>query len=534
MTFPVVSTNVITGFSVRGISINTSANIIYWTEYPTMKIRMGSLATIPVSPRTDVVTGLLELPRSLQFYPCVAPGIVSITADNNALCSGSTANLTANGITGNNALVTWYSGPLGTGANLGTGTTLSNVGVGTYYARVTGTCGTPAEKFITITGEITPPSITCPVNVVEPNMGGCNKSFHIDNPIYSDNCGSIQSLTWKLTGATTSSSLATGIKLLGTRTFNNGVTYVTYTAKDSANNTSTCSFTITLNDVVIPVFTTTNTSILDSFPSACLKSIFIPDVTFTDNCGTPLLTWNKAGATNESGSGQMGQTNFNVGVTNVTDTITDANGNKKTTAFTVTLLDNLPPNLTCPPDKTPSVLPSGCSKIVTTTPPSFSDNCTIQSLTWSMSGSTILSSPLTGINLVGSKTFNAGTTVVTYTAKDPSGNSTVCSFNVKLNTVDVCPTAIIARGISTSEVNVIKLKARLTPNPTTSSFALQIQSDSKEEVEVSVYNNEGKKVQYLKVTPQQVICIGEKYVNGMYLFEVRQGDKRTTVTGVKQ
>ena len=51
---------------------------------------------------------------------------------------------------GTDAVVKWYSGP---GANLtellGTGLTLS-VGPGTYYAVVTGTCGSPIELATTI------------------------------------------------------------------------------------------------------------------------------------------------------------------------------------------------------------------------------------------------------------------------------------------------------------------------------------------------------------------------------------------------
>jgi trimeric autotransporter adhesin len=88
---------------------------------------------------------------------CVNVGITSVTASNpGPLCSGQTTNLTANGVVGTNAVVTWWTGPNGTGTNLGTGTTLNNVGANTYYARVTGDCGAPAEASVTInsTGNI--------------------------------------------------------------------------------------------------------------------------------------------------------------------------------------------------------------------------------------------------------------------------------------------------------------------------------------------------------------------------------------------
>ena len=79
-----------------------------------------------------------------------AVGITSATATSASVCSGATTSVTANGVTGTNALVTWYSGAGATGSSLGTGTTLSDVGPGTYYAYVTGDCGTPAEASVTV------------------------------------------------------------------------------------------------------------------------------------------------------------------------------------------------------------------------------------------------------------------------------------------------------------------------------------------------------------------------------------------------
>ena len=75
--------------------------------------------------------------------------ITSVTAGSSSVCSGATTTLTANGVVGDGAVVTWYSGAGGTGTNYGTGTTYV-AGPGTYYARVTGDCGTAVEASITI------------------------------------------------------------------------------------------------------------------------------------------------------------------------------------------------------------------------------------------------------------------------------------------------------------------------------------------------------------------------------------------------
>ncbi len=460
-------------------------------------------------------------------------GITNITAATNPLCTNKKTTLTANGVTGASAMVTWWTGSNGRGTNVGTGLTVTQA-AGTYYARVSGACGTPVEASIIVIGDTVKPKLTCPANKIIANTGGCTKSIAIANPTISDNC-SIRALTWKMTGATVAASATTdGIKYVGTKTFNNGITIITYTLKDSANNINSCAFSLTLNDGVKPIFTKTNANLLDSIQSGCSKSLAIPPATFSDNCGTPILTWKMTGATVASASGQIGTYLFNGGVTTVTYTLTDSKGNTTTAAFTVTLLDKILPTITCPANLVTNTVGTACTKTIGIAPPVYADNCKVKTLTWTLTGVTALSSPATGINPVGVQTYKTGKTKVTYVAKDSIGNSTTCFYTIQLNTTNVCPTVFVPKAIGENNKETKSLKARITPNPTTSSFRLQIQTDSKEEIEVTVFNNEGKQVQQLKTTPKQTINIGEKYRQGSYLFEVRQGEKRTTVVGVKQ
>jgi hypothetical protein len=76
--------------------------------------------------------------------------IVAVTASLNPLCTGSRTTLTASGVKGYHAVVTWFTGPGGTGTNLGTGITLNNKPAGTYYARVTAGCGSPVEASLMV------------------------------------------------------------------------------------------------------------------------------------------------------------------------------------------------------------------------------------------------------------------------------------------------------------------------------------------------------------------------------------------------
>ena len=87
---------------------------------------------------------------SITITENVDAGILSADAAANPICGTSTTTLTATGVTGTNATVNWWTGAGGTGTNLGSGTTLPNVARGTYYARVTADCGTPAEASVTI------------------------------------------------------------------------------------------------------------------------------------------------------------------------------------------------------------------------------------------------------------------------------------------------------------------------------------------------------------------------------------------------
>ena len=103
--------------------------------------------------RTYTATGTLGTCTKTNTVTVTAAspvGITSVTADSNPICAGTTATLTANGVTGGNTVVNWFSGPGGTGEDFGPGLTLPNVPPGTYYARVTGDCGAPAEASLTL------------------------------------------------------------------------------------------------------------------------------------------------------------------------------------------------------------------------------------------------------------------------------------------------------------------------------------------------------------------------------------------------
>ncbi len=133
-----------------------------------------------------------------------------------------------------------------TGAQLPKGTTVI-----TWTA--TDASGLTSVCSVTITvNDNQAPVITCPANVNASNITDlCYASVTTANPIVSDNC-EVTALTWTMTGATTGNSPATGINYIGTYTLNVGVTTVSYTVYDQANNSRTCSFTVTVRDTQSP------------------------------------------------------------------------------------------------------------------------------------------------------------------------------------------------------------------------------------------------------------------------------------------
>ncbi len=91
------------------------------------------------------------------------------------------------------------------------------------------------------------------------------------------------------------------------------------------------------------------------------------------------------------------------------------------------------PIIDCRSDTVIIIEDGNCDPILSIgAPASFSDNCGIESLIYSMSGATNSNSPLTGLNDASGETFSVGLTTVTYTAIDSFGNNAFCSFNVEV------------------------------------------------------------------------------------------------------
>ncbi|MEI6411652.1 MAG: HYR domain-containing protein [Bacteroidota bacterium] len=196
--------------------------------------------------------------------------------------------------------------------------------------------------------DVTPPSITCPANISNPNSPStaCNAVVTYSTPNGSDNCG-------------LGSVSITGGQVSGT-TFPVGVTTNTWRATDVNGNTATCSFTVTVTDATLPSIScpaniTTNSNV----PGTCNAVVSYTTPTGSDNCGLSSITQT---------SGLPSGGTFPSGTTTNVWRATDVNGNTSSCSFTVTVNDATPPTISCPSSISTTNNPAtACSAVVTYT-----------------------------------------------------------------------------------------------------------------------------------------------------------------------
>ena len=262
---------------------------------------------------------------------------------------------------------------------------------------------------VTVNDNIVPVISSCPADIMVSLSGAtCDEVVNWVVPTATDNC-TVDSFT---------STHNPGDAFPG------GLTVVTYTATDLDGNVATCTFNVTVNDNIAPVITGCPADILISTSSTnCDEAVNWAMPTATDNCNVASFT-----STHNSGD------TFPSGITMVTYTATDLDGNVATCTFNVTVNDNIAPVISgCPTDILVSTRATTCDEVVNWVVPTAMDNCTLD---------TFSSTHNSG------DTFPAGTTVVSYTATDLAGNVATCNFNVIVNdnigpVISGCPADIV-------------------------------------------------------------------------------------------
>jgi hypothetical protein len=77
------------------------------------------------------------------------------------------------------------------------------------------------------------------------------------------------------------------------------------------------------------------------------------------------------------------------------------------------------------------------------------------------------------------------------------------------------------------------LNVMVTPNPTTSNFKLQVNTNGKENIQVRVLDLQGRELKRMIAQPFQSVAIGNDLKAGTYIVETRQGQQVKTTRVIK-
>ncbi|MDP4828083.1 MAG: HYR domain-containing protein [Flavobacteriales bacterium] len=263
---------------------------------------------------------------------------------------------------------------------------------------------------ITITDDESP-ILTCPADLTELVDSNCEFVVldYTSLAVVTDNCDTDVMLT---------QSPVAGTVLSGSGT----VEMITITATDDAGNETTCTFNVTLDDVIAPAITCP-ADLTEYVDATC--NFELPDYTAmastSDNCSVPVMTQLPAPGTI-----------VGLGVYTITITSTDPDGNATDCSFDVTVLDNTAPIIACPGDQVEQ-LDTSCEHLL-------GDYTGLVSATDNCSSVTITQSPAAG-------TVIYVNTTITMTVEDIYGNVSTCNFEVILeDTIDpviTCPQDIL-------------------------------------------------------------------------------------------
>ena len=299
------------------------------------------------------------------------------------------------------------AGKCGANVNLGTPLTADNCGVASVtndapaffptgttlvHWTVTDNHGyTNSATQTVVVADIEKPVIAAPVSLTVNNTAGqCGASVTLTAPATSDNCG-VSSVTNNAPAS-----------------FPAGTTIVTWIVTENSGNTATATQSVTVKDVQAPVFSgvPVNTTVSCSGIPAAITPVV------TDNCtAQPTVSLVE---TSTRGTDPTKTAYYNYTITR-TWTAKDASNNSKTAQQVITVVDNMAPVITVPANISVGNDVNVCGAVVKFTV-TATDNCSSPvTLTFSKNSNTL---------------FSSGTTTVTVTAKDVSGNASSKSFTV--------------------------------------------------------------------------------------------------------
>ncbi|WP_425639173.1 HYR domain-containing protein [Algoriphagus yeomjeoni] len=244
---------------------------------------------------------------------------------------------------------------------------------------------------VIVRDQLKPVLTNIPANIeISTDIDVCSAVVSWTEPNAEDNCG-IDSFT---------SDFASGA------VFPVGTTTVTYTATDKHNNTETASFTITVTDTQSPVLTAPANITQSADAEQCGAVVEIVAATAVDNCSVGEITGTRS-------DGKLLTDSYPVGVTTITWTVSDVNGNAaEAVVQTITVTDNQVPVLTAPANIIQTADAEQCGAVVEIVAATAVDNCGVGEITGTRSDGKLLTD-----------SYPVGVTTITWTVSDVNGNA---------------------------------------------------------------------------------------------------------------
>jgi hypothetical protein len=412
-------------------STTQTAGLSSGTAFPVGTTTNGFTATDAAGNTSACAFTVTVVDNQKPVIAC--PANRTVNADQGQCSSVQSYTVTT---TDNCAASTQPTAGLSTGAAFPVGITI-NAFLATDAAGNTATCSFSIRVLDTQL-----PVVSCPANTTLGIGDNCSTplaSYGLANK--SDNCS---------TAIFETQSPVAGTIVTG----HNTAQTVTLTATDAGGNTASCSFVVTLKDVMAPSITCPANIIRPTDPNLCSAAVTYATPIYSDNCSG-------GGAVHING-GTSGSA-FAKGTTTVNWQATDGVGLTKTCSFTITVNDAQAPTITCPANMVRSNDAGQCSASVTYPTPKAADNCSLPAgqPQW-VSGGT--SPTASGANSIA--TFQKGATIVTWRATDGAGLTKTCTFRVTVNDTEAptltCPAAMSL----TTAPNTCSSVATTYTNPT--------------------------------------------------------------------
>src|SRR5712691_9427075 len=327
-----------------------------------------------------IVTASAATPLSIT---CPAPITAEADQVGGAFVVPGTATATGDGVT--------ISGPSPAVYPLGTSTV-------TYAATDSSGDSVSCQTTITVV-DTTPPVITCPAPITAEATGN-ESAFVVPG----------SATAFDIAGPVTITGPAAGSYPLGTTT-------VTYSATDQSGNRSSCSSSIAVVDTTPPSITCPAPITAEATGNE--SAFVVPgSATAFDIAGPVTITGPAAGS-------------YPLGTTTVTYSATDQSGNRSSCSSSIAVVDTTPPSITCPAPITAEATGNESAFVVPGSATAFD-----------IAGPVTITGPAAG-------SYPLGTTTVTYSATDQSGNRSSCSSSIAV--VDTTPPSITCPAPITAE-----------------------------------------------------------------------------------